>query len=149
LFPIGNVDSWLTNFIINANFHLLSVAGLHFTRHKTSVTGIPIPFWVTPWVGYFTKPFAIPPLNPLSDLPWKLSPKEIIEELLPMAANYAVVQGVDLAGQVAAKVAAPVVAGVVSTFADSAPTPYGNDSAPTTTPGGTPITQPGILGIGN
>jgi len=79
----------------------------------------------------------------------KLSPKEIIEELLPMAANYAVVQGVDLAGQVAAKVAAPVVAGVVSTFADSAPTPYGNDSAPTTTTGGTPITQPGILGIGN
>ena len=149
LFPIGNVDSWLTNFIINANFHLLSVAGLHFTRHKTSVTGIPIPFWVTPWIGYFTKPFAIPPLNPLSDLPWKLSPKEIIEELLPMAANYAVGQGVDLAGQVAAKVAAPVVAGVVSTFADSAPTPYGNDSAPTTTPAGTPLTQPGIIGVGN
>ena len=152
LFPIGNVDSWLTNFIINANFHLLSVTGLHFTRHKTSVTGIPIPFWVTPWVGYFTKPFAIPPLNPLSDLPWKLSPKEIIEELLPMVANYAIAEGAGFGGQIAAMIAVKGGADVVSSIAEGAPIPYGNDSspaAPTTTPSGTPISQPGILGVGN
>jgi len=154
MFPIGNVDTWLMNFIINANFHLLSVAGLHFTRHKTSVTGLPIPFWITPWVGYFTKPFAIPPLNPLSDLPWKLSPKEIAEELLPMAVNYAVGEGTGLVTDIAAMISVKAGTDLTSTIAGGAPIPYGNDSksseaSPTTTAAGTPISQPGILGGGN
>jgi len=126
LFPIGNVDKWLINFIINANFHLLSVAGIHICFHKTSLTGVPIPFWITPWGGYFTKPFAVPPLNPLSDLPWKLSPKEIVEELAPMIFNYAVGEGVTKAGEVAAMITAKIggeAAAAVSSTLSAPPTP--------------------------
>ena len=132
MFPIGNVDRWLINFIINANFHLLSVAGIHVCFHKTSLTGVPYPYWITPWGGYFTKPFAVPPLNPLSDLPWKLSPKEIVEELAPMIFNYAVEEGVTKTGEVAASVIVKtgVLEGVIGAVSSTSTLSSSPPSAP-------------------
>ena len=83
LLPSGTVDQWLLSFIVNANLHLLTIIGATITRHKTSLTGIPIPAMVTPWFGYITKPFAVPVINPFSK-PLKemlQNPKELLAEV--------------------------------------------------------------------
>lgn len=99
LLPSGTVDKWLISFIVNANLHLLTLVGIYLTFHKTSVTGVPIPMQYTPWVGYITKPFAVPVINPFSK-PLKemiKNPKELLGEIKENLVDFAVEKGADMA----------------------------------------------------
>jgi hypothetical protein len=99
LYPSGTVDQWLLSFIVNANLHLLTVAGTHITFHKTSLTGVPIPLMVTPWFGYITKPFAVPVINPFSKSLKEMikNPKELFEEVKENLIDYGLEEGASAA----------------------------------------------------
>jgi hypothetical protein len=82
--PTSTVHGWLMTFIINANLHLLSVGGFYFCFHTTSVAGVPLgPMYPTPWIGYLTKPIAMPVLNPFSKPIGEMlkNPKELLAEI--------------------------------------------------------------------